>query len=115
MSELLANTLRKRLMAKGMYGAAIPAYIRNVANLLATDSLVSLEELNRILHLLGWDDFELDDYTFDLIQAILDWNNLSLLHNWFDAVSDREKVDTMEDMPEALLELERGLFRGVEE
>jgi regulator of RNase E activity RraA len=45
--EILANTLRQRLMAKGVEGTVIPAYIRNVANILATESPVSLWELNR--------------------------------------------------------------------
>jgi regulator of RNase E activity RraA len=45
--DILANTLIQRLMAKGMEGTVLTAYFRNVANILATESPVSLWELNR--------------------------------------------------------------------
>ena len=72
--DILANTLIQRLMAKGMEGTVLTAYFRNVANILATDKLLSLRELNSRLQLLGWDDFELDYYTLELLRVIFDPN-----------------------------------------
>jgi len=43
---ILGKTLRRRLTEKGMDGTAIPAYLRNVTNMLATENLLSLRELN---------------------------------------------------------------------
>jgi hypothetical protein len=113
--EILANTLRQRLMAKGVEGTVIPAYIRNVANILATESPVSLWELNRWLQLLGWDDFELDDYTLELVRSVFDPNVDYVPPQWYDTIPDSEKLDTMNDKRESLLRLERGIFRGLDE
>lgn len=70
--ELLASTLRQRLITKGMEVTVIPAYLRNVANILATESSVSLRELNSRLRLLGWDNVEMDEYTLELVWAVFD-------------------------------------------
>lgn len=111
----IGKTLRQRLMAKGMEDAAIPAYTRNVANILTTESLISLMELNRRLELLGWGDYELDDYTLELIKAVLDLNDVFVPGHWGDIIPDSEKLDNMDTMEDSLLELERGLFPGVYE
>ena len=51
---------------------SIPAFIRNVGNTVAASPSMSLQELNSHLGLLGWDDFELDSYTFYLMLATFD-------------------------------------------
>jgi len=53
-----------------METTSIPAFIRNLANSIVANPSMDLEDLNSHLQLLGWDDFELDDYTFNLIIAI---------------------------------------------
>jgi len=113
--ELLANTLRQRLTAKGMEGAVLTAYLRNVANILTSQSLVTLQELNRRLQLLGWDDFEMDDYTLELVRAVFDPNSDHVPPHWYDTIHDNEKFNKRDDMTESLLRLERGLVRDLNE
>lgn len=67
--ERLIKTLIELLVSKGMELTSIPAFIRNLANALASNPSLSLEELNRQIHSLGWDDFELDPYTLHLVLA----------------------------------------------
>jgi hypothetical protein len=93
-----------------MQGAAITVYLRNVAHILTTESLISLRELNSILKLLGWDDVELDAYTLELVEAVLQLSDVFAPHYWDDIISEGGTVDDTEDMTESLLELERGLF-----
>jgi len=70
--EQLIETMTERLVTKGMETTSIPAFIRNLANSIADNPSMSLQDLNSHLQLLGWDDFELDDYTFNLIIAIFE-------------------------------------------
>ncbi len=67
--DLIGKILIDRLAEKGMDINNISAYIRNLANTLAANRLLSLQELNRRLQMLGWNDFELDDHTLQLIMA----------------------------------------------
>jgi hypothetical protein len=57
---------------------SIPALIRNVANLIAVSPYISLSELNDRMHSLGWETIDLDEYTLELIIAVLesDFDNL---------------------------------------
>ena len=72
--EQIITTLIERLVGKGMEINNIPAYIRDLANILAVNSHLNLEELNGRLGSLGWDDFELDDHTLQLILANFETN-----------------------------------------
>ena len=65
----LIRTLTDRLVEKGMGVTSIPAFIRNVSNILAAHPAASLDELNRRLQLVGWVDFRLDDYILQMIIA----------------------------------------------
>ncbi len=67
--ERLIKALIKLLVSKGMELTSIPDFIRNLANTLAADPHLTLEEMNRQIHLLGWHDFDLDFYTLQLILA----------------------------------------------
>ena len=69
--EQLIKTLIELLVSKGVELTSIPAFIRNLANTLVSDPALTLEELNRHIHVLGWDDFELDPYTLHLVLATL--------------------------------------------
>ena len=60
------------LVGKGIGISTIPAYIRNLANTLSVNPHSSFQELNRRMQLLGWNDFELDDHTLQLIIAIFE-------------------------------------------
>jgi hypothetical protein len=70
--EQTTGIMIERLLGKGMEIENIPPYIRDLANALSADGEISLSELNRRLHLLGWGDFELDDQTLQLIMIHLE-------------------------------------------
>jgi len=61
-----------RLVDKGMELTSIPALIRNLTNTTAISPHISLSELNDRMHSLGWDTIDLDEYTFELIIAVLE-------------------------------------------
>ncbi|MDY6971392.1 MAG: hypothetical protein SV775_03575 [Thermodesulfobacteriota bacterium] len=66
------DILRRRLTVKGLGAIAIPAFMRNIANTIAGNSLADLRQINRQIHLLGWDESELDYYTLQHILACLE-------------------------------------------
>jgi hypothetical protein len=70
--DLPREILIKRLQGKGLEHNAIPAFIRNLSNTIAGNPQINLRQINRRLHLLGWNEFELDDYTLQLIIAHLE-------------------------------------------
>ncbi len=59
----------QRLEKKGLSPVAIPGFIRNVANTMSASHRVGMEEMNKRLHMLGWDTVELDYQTLGLIIA----------------------------------------------
>jgi len=61
--------LRTRLSERGMKASSMTAFIRNVLNTMEAEPLLSLNELNKRLRLLGWNEFWLDGSTFQLIQV----------------------------------------------
>jgi hypothetical protein len=65
----LIRKLTDRLVEKGMGVTSIPAFIRNVSNILAAHPAASLDELNKCLELVGWGDFRVDDYILQMIIA----------------------------------------------
>jgi len=74
--DLIAKTMIKRIVEKGVEISTIPSFIRNLANILVIDSGLGLQELNLRLSSLGWDDIELDDHTLQLIIAFFEANDL---------------------------------------
>jgi len=70
--EQLIEAMIGRLVRKGVETTSIPAFIRDLGNSITANPSMGLEDLNNHLQLLGWDDFELDDYTFHLIIAIFE-------------------------------------------
>jgi len=103
------------LKVKGLEGKILTGYLRDLANILAAQSLATLRELNSRLRLLGWDDLELDDYTLELVKAVLDPKRDYVPPHWYDIITDTEKFDSMDDMTESLVRLERGLFGDLHE
>lgn len=66
----LTYILIQRLGKKGLAPIEIPRFIRDVVvNIISFDHRISRQEINRQLHLLGWDMIELDDHTLQLIIA----------------------------------------------
>lgn len=70
--ERLIKVLIDLLVSKGMELTSIPAFIRNLANALASDPYMTLDELNTQIQLLGWDDFEMDLCTLQIVLATFD-------------------------------------------
>ena len=68
----IIRILVDRLVGKGVEPGTIPAYIRDLFNTISIRTNLGLHELNRRMELLGWDDFELDDHTLQLIKAIFE-------------------------------------------
>ncbi len=67
----------KRLEKKGIKLDIIPGFVRNVINTISINPQSTLQELNSKLHLLGWDDFELDEYTLQLVTASFETGSLN--------------------------------------
>jgi hypothetical protein len=111
----LAETLRRRLTAKGLEGNTLTGYLRDLANVLAAQSWATLGELNSRLRLLGWDDFELDGYTLELIKAVLYPKSDYVPAHWYDTITDTKKFHSMDEMTESLARIEKGLFGDLDE
>jgi len=95
--EELIGILTERLVGKGMEITTIPAFIRDLANTMVANGYASLQELNRRLQSLGWDDFELDDYTFQLIVAAFEPGLVYKPPHWFDRTFDPEAIPELYD------------------
>jgi uncharacterized protein (DUF779 family) len=72
--DAIEDIIIKRLTDKGIGTGTICAYIRDLSNIFGDQPALSLGEINKRLHMLGWDDFELDDHTFQLIMAVIESN-----------------------------------------
>jgi len=77
--EDLRKALYRRLRDKGIEPRLIPGFIRIAANSLVIQSSSSadLEETNRRLNFLGWNDFDLDYHTLQLLIAALETEDSS--------------------------------------
>jgi len=73
----LTEIMISRLEKKGVQLDIMPGFIRDLVNTISIDHQTNLQELNKKLHLLGWDDFELDEYTLELIIASFETGSLS--------------------------------------
>ena len=73
--DTLNKILLKRLRKKGMRPITIPGFIRDVTNV-NSDKQPDIREISRRLTALGWDEFEMDDHTLQLVLAIVDSKSL---------------------------------------
>ena len=95
--EQLIRILIKRLVGGGMEIWTVPAYIRDLANIIASNGYSSLQGLNRRLQSLGWEDFELDDYTLQLIIAIFEPVPAYKPPHWFDRTFNPPRLFKLTD------------------
>ena len=93
--EGLMKILIRRLVGKGMEISTIPAFTRDLANTMVANSYSSLQELNGRLKSLGWNDFELDDYTLQLIIATFEPGLAYKPPHWFDQVFDPKRLSEL--------------------
>ena len=96
----LIRILIDRLARKGMEVTTIPAYIRDLGNSIAGDKASNLEELNKRLHLLGWDDIDLDDYTLQLILAVFEPDSECESSHFFDLAFKSQAISEHADIKE---------------
>jgi hypothetical protein len=87
----IIRILVERLVGRGIEPGTIPAYIRDLAHAISNNTDSSLPELDRRMQLLGWDDFELDDHTLQLITAVLELDDR---HSW-----ERSGTASLEETP----------------
>ena len=76
--DVVLRVLIERLVSKGIDITAIPAYVRDLANSVVHTGDSSISELGSRMRLLGWDTFDLDDQTLQLILAILETDGLGI-------------------------------------
>jgi hypothetical protein len=95
----IIKTLINRLVNKGMEITSIPAYVRDIANSIAVNGYLGPGALNQRLQMLGWDDFNLDEYTLELVTAMFEpeieykppsWFARTFTYNGIDDLIDRE-------------------------
>jgi hypothetical protein len=84
----LTQILIERLENKGMEPSIIHGFIRDLANTILFNLHMNLLQINKRLHLLGWDNFELDYHTLQLAIACFEAEGLKSLGNkpaiWFE-------------------------------
>ena len=59
----------------------IPSFIRNLANVILINPHMGFLQVNNQLHLLGWDDFELDYRTLELAKTCFETDGLKGFEN----------------------------------
>ncbi len=92
MDELI-RILIDRLVNKGMEITAVPGYVRDLANTLAVAGNLGPGALNQRLEMLGWDDFQLDEYTLELVTAMFEHDIEYKPPNWFARTFSYDGID----------------------
>ncbi len=84
----LKEILIGRLTNKGMDLNMIPGFIRSLTNSVAYYPHMDFKQVNDRLQYMGWDDFELDYFTFQLMLECLEGLDLKRLEyksaKWFE-------------------------------
>ncbi len=80
MKELI-RILIKRLEKKGIEQGIIHGFIRDLASTILVNPHMNLLQVNKQLHFLGWDGFELDNHTLELAIACFEAEGLESLED----------------------------------
>ena len=72
----ITEVLIQRLEEKELAPTGIPGFLRSVMIVIADNPPLSLQEMNKRLHAIGWYFFELDYHTLQLITASLEAEGL---------------------------------------
>jgi len=91
--DKLIRVLIHRLVSKGVEVTSIPAYVRDIANTIATAGNAGPEALNRRLEILGWDDVDLDEYTLELVAAVFEDDIEYQPPTWFEETFRYNGID----------------------
>jgi len=65
----LTQILIERLEKKGMEPSITHGLIRDLANTILVNPHMNLLQINKRLHLLGWDSFQLDYHTLEVLKT----------------------------------------------
>ena len=98
----LIEAMIGRLVRMGMENTSISAFIRDLANSIAANPSMGLEDLNSHLHFLGWGNFELDYHTLQLIIATLEVDPAYKSSYWFDRTNYKIELHKLADKKEKL-------------
>jgi hypothetical protein len=71
----IREVLIRRLENKGVQPELIPGFVKSVGYAVSENQETDLREINERLHLQGWDDFEVDYHTLQLIIANIETEN----------------------------------------
>jgi hypothetical protein len=63
----IKEVLSQRLEKSGLESSQIPGLIKDIANAILSTTYVDLEKVNKQLRFLGWDNFQLDEHTLQLV------------------------------------------------
>jgi hypothetical protein len=74
--DQLKRVFLDRLEKKGLQPELIPAFLRDLAHIAIVEKNSELRQISRRLHLLGWDEFQLDYRTLELANACFDSGGL---------------------------------------
>jgi hypothetical protein len=80
--EQLNKITMDRLVSRGIEASNHKAYIRDLVNSYSSCANLTIQELNKQMNSLGWNDFELDDHTLQLIMAVTENNKRVLTSGW---------------------------------
>ncbi len=93
----LTHILIERLEKKGMELSIIHGFIRDLANSILPNPHMNFLQVNKRLHSLDWDGFELDYHTLELAIACFEAKGLKSLENkpvrWFENISSRTRAE----------------------
>ena len=90
----ITKVIQKRFVEKGSEIRMLPSYIRDLTNILAVRYDLNLQEINIKLRLLGWNDFELDYHTLQLIIAFIESNDSHTRDGgWTTALKTPDKIE----------------------
>jgi len=70
------KTMIRQLEKNGLVPTKIPAFIRSVLITICGNHHMGLWQINRELHSLGWNTFEIDDHTWQIIISSLEAEGL---------------------------------------
>ncbi len=85
----IKGQLLQRLQEKGVDPELIPGLLRLLANSLYVSPYANRQQVSRHLKFLGWEDFDLDEHTFQLVTACFEDEELTTLKpmpaSWYSA------------------------------
>jgi len=79
--DKLLKILINRLEKKGIEPSIINGFIRDLANTIVANPSMNLLQVNKHLHLLGWDSVELNYHTLELATACFEAEGLERLED----------------------------------